>query len=112
MKRSLMALMSIAFVLSLAVIVARAAPTKQKAFASNVVVEAVSLVVVAAPVMIGYDVIENISKESRDLSIAQNTFEGRYIGAAGLSPTRAWRSSYAMSTSGTARSSPTLSMKR
>lgn len=111
MKRFVGMLMLVAFALSIAV-VARAAPTKQKAFAPNAVAEVVLPVVVTAPVMTGYDVIENISTGSRGLSIAQDTFESRYVGAARLSPTRAWHSIQRAASSGTARSSPIISLKR
>lgn len=90
---------------------ARGAPTKQKAFTSNTAVEMVSPVVATVPAQVGYDVIENISQESRDLAIAQNTFDVDTSAQMRLSTTGARRSNYAMSTNGTARSSPCIVMR-
>lgn len=91
MRKLVTMLMTIAFVFSIAVIAARAAPP-EKAFASNAVAEVVSPVVVAAPVMIGYDVIQNISTQTRDQLIAQNTFGVDTSAKRRLSSTVGWRS--------------------
>jgi hypothetical protein len=107
MKRLASVLMVIAFAISIAV-VARAAPTKQKAFTSNAAVEMLSPTVASVPVMTGYDVIQNLT-EPRDLSIAQNTFDVDTSAQMRLSSTRANRSERATSI-GNARSSPEILM--
>lgn len=107
MKRFVGMLLVMAFAFSIAVVASASPPTKQKAFMSNAAVETVSPVIVRAPVMTGYDVIENISQESRDLSIAQDAFDVDTSARMRLSSTRAWRLTNAKSTVGTARSSPT-----
>ena len=90
MRKFALTLLAVAFMISVFSIgLARGAPTKQKAFASNAAVEMVSPVLATVPTMIGYDVIQNISNETRDLSIAQNTFDVDTSTARRLSPTRA-----------------------
>lgn len=87
MRKTLMTLLAIAFMVSI-VAVARAAPTKKKAFTSNAAVEMVSPELATVPTMSGYDVIQNITTEQRDLSIAQNTLDAN-TAQMRLSPTRA-----------------------
>jgi hypothetical protein len=89
-KRTLMVLMTFAFVLSIAVIVARGAPAKQKAFTSKAVAETVAPVVETAPVMTGYDVIQNSTTEPRRIATVISFFESA---RRRLSPTVDWRSS-------------------
>lgn len=112
MKRLAVFLVVFAFaVMMTSVARARGAPTKQKAFTSKVeVVQAVSPVVACAPVMTGYDVIQNLS-ESRDLSIAQNTFDVVTTASRRLSPTVAWYSNQGDRID-RARSSPFITLKR
>lgn len=87
------------------VVFARGGPPPGKSFTSTAAVEKVSPSVASVPVMTGYDVIQNISKESRALIGAQDvsavTTDNRR-----LSSTVDWRSTNAMSTDGTARSAP------
>lgn len=87
MRRIVSVLMTIAFVASIAVIVARAAPTK-KAFTSKAAVESVAPIVANVPVMNGYDVIQNMTTGTRDELIAQNTFKVDTSTARRQSPTR------------------------
>lgn len=93
MKLSVRMLIVLVFALSVATVaLARGTPTKQKAFTSNAAVEVVSPIVTTAPVMIGYDVIENISTQTRDQLIAHNTLNVDTSARSRLSSTRAWRS--------------------
>lgn len=92
MKKSIGLLIAVMLAISIAsVALARGAPTKQKAFTSKAAVESVSPTIVSAPVMTGYDVIENIS-EQRDLSIAQNQVDVVTTARRGLSTTVGWQS--------------------
>jgi len=73
---------------------ARGAPTK-KAFASNAIVtEQAAPVANLVPVMTGYDVIQNITTERRDLSIAQNKLKVDTSAQMRLSTTVDWRSRF------------------
>lgn len=87
-RRFAVMLFAVLFVCSIVVITARAGPNKQKAFTSNAGVEMVSPLLATVPTMNGYDVIENLSTESRDLSIAQN-YKVDTLARWRLSPTRA-----------------------
>lgn len=87
MKRIVTMLMAIAFVVSITVIAARAAPTK-KAFTSKAAVGMVLPLLATVPTMTGYDVIQNLSTETRIQLIAQNTFEVDTSTRGSRSPTR------------------------
>lgn len=92
------------------VVFARGGPPGKKAFTSKAAVVTASPTIATVSVLSGYDVIQNLTTEPRISNALIAVSESAYT-AKRLSPTGDWRSTNAISTSATTRSSPTLTKR-